>query len=386
VNFVLFFLFYLLILFIITAMRTTIQKSFSLTILSFFLLSVTCVAQGHGDLGKDGTIIGGRVKFRCSKPSKRYTKTVNVAVKGAFDTWKEVSNLDLSASVKTEVAKLTDYSQEGLDLDLILFRVCEISNNRGLNAEQINDLIMTSTSTWNNKMSIKEQKNIIAQLRTELASNLKTANELKLNTETILSSLSSISGEGILRNPGIKILPLLFPISNLNEKPQPVSELVEYGLFQYQSKGLDTNSLEKQKFTSAGKIVALTIDKTIPIFNSLSDREGTRYPVYTTIWNSNATNLSKINVFDITKFQTTYSDLNSLKNNYNIIVLRSIDYLTDLNKFFKPGNNVITREDIEKILTSERLAFDLIVTYSNSLIKDIESLTALQNIVDEALK
>ncbi len=368
-------------------MQTTIHllKPFSFTLL-LFLFFISCRNQGYVDYGAGGAVTGGKGIVRCTKPSKRYTKTVNVAVKGALDTWGEVSNVELSGSVKTEVAKLTDYSQEGLDLDLILFRVCEISNNRGLTSEQINDLITTTTSTWNNKMSIKEQKNIISQLRTELASNLKTANELKLNTETLLSSLNNIAGEEILRNPGIKILPLLFPISNLNEKPLPVSELVEYGLFQYQSKGLDTNSLEKQKFTAAGKVIALTIDKTIPTFNSLSDREGIRYPVYSTIWNSNSTNLSKIDVFDVTKFQATYTELNSLKNNYNIIVSRSIDYLTDLNKFFKPGNNVITREDIEKILTSERLAFDLIVTYSNSLIKDIESLTALQNIVDEALK
>jgi hypothetical protein len=123
----------------------------------------------------------------------------------------------------------------------------------------------------------------------------------------------------------------------------------------------------------AGKAIAMTIDKTLPILVSHTDKEGTRYPVYSTIWNANANNLGKIDVFDVTKFQKTYSELNSLKSNYSIVVNRATAYLNDLNKFFKPSDNKIKREDIEKILTSEKLAYDIIVTYSKSLLDNIEN-------------
>jgi hypothetical protein len=326
------------------------------------------------------------VYTKCTKPSKHYAKSVEIALKGSVAKWESVSGVDLTSSVKTEVIKLADYSSQGLDLDLLLFRVCEMANNRALSTEQMNEIISLGTKTWNNRMSINEQKNIISQLNTELESNLKTANELKLNTETILSNLNLISGDQILRNQKIQILPLLFPITNLDKNPTySVSDLVTLGLAKYQTSGLDTNKLEKDKFSAIGRAIALTLDKTLPTINSLADKEGTRYPVYSTIWSVNATNLSKIDIFDVTKFQQTYSELNSLKANYNIVIGRATDYLADLNNFFKPANNVIKRDDIEKVLTSERLAYDLINTYSKSLLVNIENLTKLQQVVKEAL-
>jgi len=75
-----------------------------------------------------------------------------------------------------------------------------------------------------------------------------------------------------------------------------------------------------------------------------------------------------------------------LKTNYNIVVNRATDYLADISRFFNPEDNKIKREDIEKILTSERLAYDLIATYSKSLVANIENLSKLQMVVDETLK
>jgi len=310
-------------------------------IVSFFVSMISCIPQKQ--IGKGGVIESGTVTTgKCTKPQKRYTKDVKVALKGSVAKWKVVSGVDLEASVKSEVTKLTDYSQVGLDLDLILFRICEMSRNASLTQEQTGNLTTLAMKTWNGRMSVNEQKNIISQLKVELASNLKTANELKLNTETILSNLNLISGEQILRNPKIQILPLLFPLSNLRgDTLTSVSDLVIEGLTDYQTKGLDTNQLEKQKFSSVGKAIAMTIEKTLPTFNSLSDREGTKYQVYSSIWNANTHNLSKIEVFDITKFQQTYSELNSLKTNYNIVVNRATDYLADISRFFNPEDNKI---------------------------------------------
>jgi len=360
-------------------------KNKTLLLLSISLLFFSC--KSTIKLGKKGEIESGKIYAKCTKPQKRYTKSIDAAVKGSFKALDTVNSLNLTASVKTEVVRLTDYSQQGLDLDLVLFRLCEMGNNRLLNSDQTNALIAEAMKSWTSRMTIKEQKNIIAQLQVELSSNLKTANELKQNTETILSSLNLISGDQFLRNTKIQILPLIFPKENLNSKPaKSPSELVNEGLAKYVELRLDTNQLEKQKFTAAGRLIALTLDKTLPTLNSLADKEGTRYPVYTTIWNANSQNLSKIDVFDITKFQQTYSDLNSLKTNYSIVINRSVDYLNDLNKFFKPENNLITRESIEKILTSERFAYDLIATYSKSLLTNIENLTKLQDIVGQTLK
>ncbi|MES2429386.1 MAG: hypothetical protein V4556_00535 [Bacteroidota bacterium] len=354
-----------------------------------FIIIITIIissCRSSRTIGEGGKIVSGKVYTKCTKPQKRYTKSVEAAVKGSIKALDTTNNGSLSASLKTEVTRLTDYSQQGLDLDLLLFRLCEMSNNSSLSPDNTNKLFGEAMKTWNNRMTIKEQKNIIAQLQVELSSNLKTANELKLNCETILSALNMISGDDILRNAKIKILPLIFPKENLDKKTKlSVSDLVAQGLTKYLEQHLDTNQLEKAKFSAAGKAIALTLDKTLPTFNSLADKEGHRYPIYTTIWNANSQNLSKIDVFDITKFQQSYSDLNSLKTNYSIVINRSIDYLTELNNFFKPEKSLITKESLEKILTSERFSYDLIETYSKSLLENIKNITDLQKIVSESL-
>jgi hypothetical protein len=361
-------------------------KRYFLVILVIQLL-ISCRSQGTLDLKEDGKIAKGKVKLKCDKPQKTYTKTVDAALTGSVAKLEEIDGVNLNATLKTEVVKLADYSQQGLDLDLLIFRMCQMTNNKSMSSEQAQELITLAIKTWNNKMSIKEQENIINQLQVELSANLKSANELKLNTETILSSLNLISGEKILRNKNIAILPCLFPLSNLDSKQEKsVSSIVDEGLANYQKLDLANNEIEKQKFSDTGKIIALTLDKTLPTLSSLADKDGTRYKIYSNVWDANSSTLSKIDIFDITKFQKTYSELNSLKNNYNIVINRATDYLMELNSFFKPEDNILKRNDLEKILTSERLAYDLIVTYSKSLVDNITNLTILQAAVNESLK
>ncbi|MDI9312148.1 MAG: hypothetical protein QM535_18180 [Limnohabitans sp.] len=363
------------------------MKKFIYLIITFSTtIIVGCKSQGTLKLTENGKIESGKVNLKCDKPQKTYTKAVDIALKGSVAKLESTEGVDLNATVKTEVVKLTQYSQQGLDLDLLIFRMCQMTNNKAISSEQAQEIITLAMKTWNNKMSINEQKNVISQLKVELDSNLKTANELKLNIETVLSSLNLISGDQVLRNSKIQISPILFPISNLDKSPVAVSDMVNESITKYLSLNLNTNELEQQKFSATGKLIALTLDKTIPTFNSLADRDGNRYPIYSTIWNANSNNLSKIDVYDITKFQKTYSELNSLKANYDIVINRATDYLTDLSKFFKPENNQIKKEDLEKILTSERFAYDLILTYSKSLVENIENLSKLQQTVDESLK
>jgi hypothetical protein len=353
---------------------------------ALFLIYSVFGCRSKVELGQKGEITKGQIYPKCSKPDKRYTKTVEVAVKGTTKSWGSLTEAELASTVKTDVIKLTDYSQQGLDRDLLIFRICELGNNRILSAVQVQELMVLGMNTWDSRMSIKEQKNIISQLNVELISNLKTAKELKLNVETILGALNMVSGDQILRNSKIEILPLLFPKSNLDSQPsKSTSDLTDDGLKEYTRRGLDTNKLERQKFSAVANVISLTLDKTFPTLNSLADKDRTRYAMSSVIWTANAPRLSKIDIFEPTKFQATYSDLNSLRTNYDVVIGRALDYLTDLNAFFKPEDKAITRNGLVKILTSERFAYDLIKTYSESLTKNIESLSKLQLVVNETI-
>jgi hypothetical protein len=107
-----------------------------------------CDNQGKVSYGKDGQITEGTGTLKCTKPQKRYASNVDGAVSAAVNTAGKAANGDVSGKIKTEVVKLQDYSQQGLDVDLILFRICEMSINRGFTNEQTIGLFNAALAGW----------------------------------------------------------------------------------------------------------------------------------------------------------------------------------------------------------------------------------------------
>lgn len=109
--------------------------------------------------GKDGKIESGTGSTRCTHPSKTYAKGVEFHVKNSFDSLAVVPKANIDFALSQTVTRLTDYSSDGLDLELILFQVCEISNNRGLTSPEINSLTQIATDAWQRKSSHYETGN-----------------------------------------------------------------------------------------------------------------------------------------------------------------------------------------------------------------------------------
>jgi hypothetical protein len=103
---------------------------------------------GKVKYGKDGVIESGTSKTKCTPPTKRYTKSIDAVVKGSIDSLLKFPKGNLEVGVKNTVTRLSDYSSEGLDIDLILFRVCEMANNRGLSASQTETLMRRAIDAW----------------------------------------------------------------------------------------------------------------------------------------------------------------------------------------------------------------------------------------------
>jgi len=107
----------------------------------------------------------------------------------------------------------------------------------------------------------QQEINTVRLLKEELNSNLKSVNEMRKNTETALSTMLAVAG--VLRTPGIKILPVLFPAENLDPKFDGTPALASSVMEKLGETGLAKDTLEVQKFTAAGRLVAGTVDKTI---------------------------------------------------------------------------------------------------------------------------
>lgn len=120
------------------------------------LLLFSCNSQskmGKVKYGKDGVIESGTSKTICTPPTKRYTKSLDAVVKANIDSLAKFPKGNLEIGIKNTVTRLSDYSSEGLDVDLILFRVCEMANNRGLSAAQTDTLMRRAIDAWGQKKS-----------------------------------------------------------------------------------------------------------------------------------------------------------------------------------------------------------------------------------------
>jgi hypothetical protein len=228
----------------------------------------------------------------------------------------------------------------------------------------------------------QEQATTVKLLREELDSNLKSVNEMRKNTDTALSTLLAVAQ--VLRNPGIKILPVLFPAENLDPKFTDTPQLANAAMDKLAESGYATDDLEIQKFTAAGRLLAATVDRTLPTVESLADKDDKRYPVSASVWNNYLPVLREITVVDVTQFQKSYADLGSARTNYDIIQARVVDYLQNIREFFRPQNNHITREAIAKVLTAEHLAIQVATAYSEQLISDLASIKALNAQLDSS--
>lgn len=124
-----------------------------------FLFAFSCKTpspnQGKAIYGKNSEYLGGSGTVKCTQPSKRYTKDLNAKVKASIDSLGFLPSASIDLGVKQTVTRLSDYSSDGLDIDLILFRLCEISNNKGFSAEQTNRLFNVAIDAWAKKNSTK---------------------------------------------------------------------------------------------------------------------------------------------------------------------------------------------------------------------------------------
>lgn len=103
---------------------------------------------GKMKYGKDGAITGGSGITKCTPPSQRYAKSLDAVVKASIDSVAAFPSGSIELSLKKAVTRLSDYSSEGLDMNLILFRICEMANNRGLSANQVEILNKSAIEAW----------------------------------------------------------------------------------------------------------------------------------------------------------------------------------------------------------------------------------------------
>jgi hypothetical protein len=130
-----------------------------LTILSSLIIFSCKSPSNMGTMknGPNGTIVSGTTTLKCTPPQKTYAKGLDAKVKLSMDSLSTIPIKDLEAGLTQTIVHLSDYSSDGLDMDLIMFRICEMSNNRGMTAEQTQTLVSQAIAQWNVTQEIKKK-------------------------------------------------------------------------------------------------------------------------------------------------------------------------------------------------------------------------------------
>lgn len=232
----------------------------------------------------------------------------------------------------------------------------------------------------------EEQQAQVARLDVELNRNLAVADQLRKNTIVMLGEFRTLSQ--VVRTPGIRILPILFPAKNL-DMAIPDSQTTNFAddaMDNLRDSGLLSDQLEMQKVTAAANAVAQTVQATLSTVQSLQDANRQRYVFSDSVWKTERPNIEKVVVTDLTPYQTSYGNLELLRANYDVLTQHFVEYLIDLRTFFDPTKHLITRDGLRQILAKERYAYSLLITYSKGLADQMGQLKSLSQKLHDSQK
>jgi hypothetical protein len=332
----------------------------------------------------EGKVESGKYKLYCESPKLpeygKFKKTINEYLGEAIGSRFDFSDT-LKYTIAEKVSILASFSQQGLDLDLVLFRICEMSINRNLSEKETSELISQAINSWERSLPTQEQINLLNHLKEELLTNIQTLEELRKNSINAFKIVETITGENVLRNKGVKILPILFPDENITSFRDSfsISSLVDSIDQRLYNSRLLKDSLEVYKFNQAGQSIRSTVLRTQSVLESLSDRDQTRYVIQSEIWDNNQDVLRKVNIFNTIDYQKTYRNLKLARTNYDILTNNFLKYLSQIEFFFDPKSGSLDRNKLIGFLTTERFAIELMIDFGNELTNNIEELNSLYN-------
>ncbi|HRH03892.1 MAG TPA: hypothetical protein PLN13_03380 [Bacteroidia bacterium] len=227
------------------------------------------------------------------------------------------------------------------------------------------------------EISEQEQKNLVSLLASELDNNIHVIAELKLNTESFIKEQTEVSRN--LRTNGIRILPIMFPIANLNlDSNLNTNTLAQDAFRKLIDAKLPTNKLEMQKLNAFARAITRTLLTIKQTNENLMDKGRTRYKIENQIWQSNLEVYKKINIINISLFQKAYNQENNIRNDYEIIANATVDYLNHVISYFDDNNNM-SWEQLATLLSIERQSYSLMIEYSNNLVNTLKDLSEIKS-------
>lgn len=133
-------------------------------LVNFIVVFISCSPSKQGKVvqGKDGKNESAKITAKCTPPQKSYAREIETKLKAEMDSLKLTPSITFEASFNQKVIKLREYSSQGLDLDLLTFRICEMANNRGFTSEQTSALIEKAIELWKGGNKTSFQQTVIS--------------------------------------------------------------------------------------------------------------------------------------------------------------------------------------------------------------------------------
>lgn len=219
-----------------------------------------------------------------------------------------------------------------------------------------------------------EQRRAVQLLRNELVNNQETAKKLAANAATLLGVFKNASEAARIDKQGI--LSILFPEANLRSDhgPPTALELANAAIDMIRDRGLHQDDREKAVLTATARTIAATVNRTMSTVDSLADPNHTRFVIHEEMYHTHLVLLKRVDMIDLSSIQASYTELNNLRNNYDIVVRAIREYLVTMSTFLGQENRTINRQVVTELLTAERNAMVLIHSYTPQVIKVLEGI------------
>jgi len=224
------------------------------------------------------------------------------------------------------------------------------------------------------ELSRAEQVAAVRLIDRELGGDLEIASELQKNTHQILNISTTLAT--ILRRPNLKIPTIILPLENTSGRDDlPATlEMARSALERAREEGVLDDPGELNKFQKAAQAVTGTIGRTRSAIVSLSDLDGTRYVFKTEAWEANLPIMRRVDIIDVTQFQSLHQDLVRLRTNYGVVVRYSLDYIDAIDLYLSARDRLLDAQSISDLLAAERLYFQTVTVYAKTVEEKIKAI------------
>jgi len=133
------------------------MRVLALTLLLTIVVTLPACIIRHSQDGKTVNEVA-FLPGKCGEPRKTYTNHVKAELDSSVGKIKDTEQAKLKLTIENEVIRLTQFTPDGMDRDLVHWRICDTLLTLGISEEKSVELLTLVYTTWDNNVLAAKKK------------------------------------------------------------------------------------------------------------------------------------------------------------------------------------------------------------------------------------